>query len=169
MRKVSLFLLVLVLSVSAFGQHKQQAEEFVNAVSLEGKTFDLNELRGSVVAIAFWSTRCAICASEIPELNKLVENNRGKKVVFLAFTNENAEKINGYLAKKPFKYNIIPNSFGTLLKYADKDKNGNIMMPYPAYYLVNQQGQIEYKSNGWDKAGQIQSTIDRLLSEAQSK
>lgn len=169
MRKISLFLLVLTLSVSAFAQQKPQAEEFVNAISLEGKAFDLNELRGSVVAIAFWSTRCAICASEIPALNKLVDDNRGKKVVFLAFTNENQDRIAPYLAKKPFKYNIIPNSFGTLLKYADKDRNGNINMPYPAYYLINQQGQIEYKANGWDKIGQIQSTITRLLNESPAK
>lgn len=169
MRKFSLFLFILVLSFSAFGQQKPVAEDFVNAVSLEGKAFDIGSLKGSVVAVAFWSTRCAICASEIPALNKLVDDNKGKNIVFLAFTNENEAKIAPYLAKKPFKYHIIPNSFGTLLKYADKDKNGNVNMPYPAYYLINQQGEIEYKSSGWDKTAQIQSTITRLLNNPPSK
>jgi peroxiredoxin len=162
MRKITLCLLLLTLSLAAFGQHKQTAEEF-SAVSMDGKTFDLNELKGNVVAIAFWSTRCAICHAEIPKLNQLVAANKGKNVVFLAFTNENEARIEPYLAKKPFDYNIIPNSFGTLLKYADKDKNGNINMPYPAYFLINQRGEIEFKANGWDKTEQLSSEIARLL------
>ena len=168
MRKFPLFLMIFALSLAAFGQqraNKLPAEEF-NAVSLDGKTFDLNELKGSVVAIAFWSTRCPICHAEIPKLNQLVEANKGKNVVFLAFTNENEARIEPYLAKKPFDYNIIPNSFGTLLKYADKDKNGNINMPYPAYFLINQQGEVEYKANGWDKTEKLSSEITRLLNNS---
>jgi peroxiredoxin len=164
MRKIILISLLLLSSFTAFAQQKPLAEGF-NAVSLDGKTFELSELKGSVVAIAFWSTRCVICAGEIPMLNKLVDENQGKNVVFLAFTNENESKIESYLAKKPFKYNIIPNSFGTLLKYAEKDKNGNINMPYPAYFLINQQGEIEYKSSGWDKTEKIRTEITRLLSK----
>ncbi len=164
MRKISLILLLLTLSLAASGQHKAPAEEF-NAVSMDGKTFDLNELKGQVVAIAFWSTRCAICHAEIPKLNQLVASNRGKNVVFLAFTNENEARIQPYLAKKPFDYNVIPNSFGTLLKYAEKDKNGNINMPYPAYFLINQQGEIEFRANGWDKTEKLSSEITRLLND----
>jgi thiol-disulfide isomerase/thioredoxin len=166
MRKLTLLLLLLTLSATVFAQQKggkPHAEDFVNAVSRDGKTFDLNELKGSVVAIAFWSTRCAICAGEIPKLNQLVAANKGKNVVFLAFANENEDRIDAYLAKKSFDYNIIPNSFGTLLKYAEKDKNGNINMPYPAYFLINQQGEIEYKANGWDKTEQLSAEINRLL------
>jgi len=163
MRKITLILLLFVLSIGAFAQgNKPVAEEF-NGVSLDGKTFDLNDLKGQVVAMTFWSTRCPICSSEIPKLNQLVAANRGKNVVFLAFTNENEARVQPYLAKKQFDYTIIPNSFGTLLKYADKDKNGNINMPYPAYFLINQQGQIEFKANGWDKTDKLGSEINRLL------
>jgi peroxiredoxin len=171
MRKLSLFLMLLILSTAAFAQQrggKLPAEEF-NAISLDGKTFDLNELKGSVVAIAFWSTRCEICHAEIPKLNQLVSANKGKNVVFLAFTNENEAKVQSYLVKNPLNYNIIPNSFGTLLKYADKDKNGNINMPYPAYFLINQQGEIEYKANGWDKTERLSSEIARLLNTPSAK
>ncbi len=166
MRKITLILLLLVTPLAVFAQQKGKfkpaAEEF-NAVSLEGKTFDLSELRGSVVAITFWSTRCIICHAEIPKLNQLVAANRGKDVVFLAFTTENEARIEPYLAKKPFEYNIIPNSFGTLIKYADKDKEGKIMMAYPAYFLINRQGEIEYKTSGWDRTEQLSTEIDRLL------
>ena len=164
MRKLTLILLLLTSSFTAFAQQKPLAQDF-SAVSLDGKTFDLSELKGSVVAIAFWSTRCVICHAEIPKLNRLVEENKGKDVVFLAFTNENEGRVQQYLAKTPLNYNIIPNSFGTLLKYAEKDKNGNINMPYPAYFLINRRGEIEYKSSGWDKTEKIGAEITRLLSQ----
>jgi len=162
MRKITLILLLLVLSAGVFAQQKPLAEEF-NGVSLDGKTFDLNELKGQVVAIAFWSTRCEICHAEIPKLNQLVAANKGKNVVFLAITNEPESRVQPYLAKNPLNYNIIPNGFGTLLKYADHDKNGNINMPYPAYFLVNQQGEIEFRASGWDKTEKLSSEISRLL------
>lgn len=168
MRKITLVLLLLVTPLAVFAQQKGKAkplaEEF-SAISLEGKTFDLSELRGRVVAIAFWSTRCPICHAEIPRLNQLVAANKGKDVVFIAFTTENESRIESYLAKKPFEYNIIPNSFGTLLKYADKDKEGNVIMPYPAYFLINQRGEIEFKASGWDKTEQLSAEITRLLNK----
>jgi peroxiredoxin len=164
MQKISLILLVLFLTIGAFAQQRPAAEEF-NGTSMDGKTFDLNELKGSVVAIAFWSTRCEICHAEIPKLNQLVAANKGKNVVFLALTVENEARVQPYLAKEKFDYNILPNSFGTLLKYADKDKEGNINMPYPAYFLVNKQGEIEYKANGWDKTDKLSTEINRLLNQ----
>ncbi len=42
-------------------------------------------------------------------------------------------------------------------------------MPYPAYYLINQQGEIEYRANGWDKTEKISSEITRLLNNAKIK
>jgi peroxiredoxin len=162
MRKITLLAVLLTLSIGVFAQQKPVAEEF-NGVSMDGKAFDLNELKGQVVAITFWSTRCPICSSEIPKMNELVAANKGKNVIFLALTVENEARVQPYLAKKQFDFTIIPNSFGTLLKYAEKDKNGNINMPYPAYFLINQRGEIEYKANGWDKTGQLNSAINRLL------
>ena len=154
-----------LLSFSVFAQYnnKQIAEDF-EATDLGGQSFSLGDFKGKVVLLSFWSTRCPICQSEIPKLNRLTEKYNGKDVVFIGLTNDNETKINAFLKKNPFNFRITPNSFGVLLKYADKDGAGNINMGYPAHYLINQQGEIELKKSGWDKTASLDAQISRLLS-----
>lgn len=158
-------LLVLVFSVAGFGQKyktKPAAENFT-ATSLNGQTFDLAALKGKVVLVTFWSTRCLICASETPQLNELAAGYKGKNVVFLGLTTDDAGKVKSFIKKKPFNFNLLPNSFGILLKYADRDGDGNVTMGYPAYYLINQTGGIELKTSGSNKKEKITTEINRLL------
>jgi peroxiredoxin len=164
MRKSLIIIAILLCSLTAFAQQKPVAETF-SAPLLDGSVFDLAEARGKIVLLTFWSTRCAICAEEIPTLNKLVENFKGHDVIFLASTNEPESRIEPFLKKKPFKFDIIPNGLGVLLKYADRDKEGRLNMGYPAYFLINQQGEIEYKSNGWDRYEKLRELIGKLSAQ----
>lgn len=160
----------LILALTAFGQQRvgSMAEVF-NGTSLEGKDFYSDEYRGNVVVMTFWSTKCPICHDEIPKLNKLVDKYSSKGVVFMGLTMENETKVSLYLQKTKFKFTIIPNSLGVILKYADRDDQGNPNMAFPAYFIINQAGELTYKSNGWDKTGKIDSEITRLLSSAETK
>ncbi len=168
MNKIRFFyglFLIIFLSFSVFANSndgtKTLAENF-SGTSMDGTTFNLADLRGKVVVVSFWTTRCAICAAEIPKLNKLAGSFKGKEVVFLGLTTDNEVKVKDFLKKKPFNFNILPNSFGTLLKYADRDGN-NINMGYPTHFLINQKGEIELKTNGYDKADILDANISRLL------
>ena len=76
---------------------------------------------------------------------------------------ENFNKVEAYLKKKPFAFNIIPGSFDVVLKYADKDGDGKISMGFPAHFLVNQKGEIELKTSGFDKTEILDARISRLL------
>lgn len=164
MRFVLSLAFCLLLSLNAFGQYstKQHAQDF-SATDLDGQNYNLTDFKGKVVLLTFWSTRCAICQSEIPDLNRLSQKFSGKDVVFIGLTMENEMKVAPYLRKNPFNFRITPNSFGVVLKYADRDREGNINMGFPAYYLVNQNGDIEYKGGGWDKSAVLDSQISRLL------
>ncbi len=164
MRILTCLFLFLVFSAVCFGQqHKMKMAENFIATSLDGQTFDLAGLKGKVVLVTFWSTRCSICVSETPKLNELAASYKNRNVVFLGLTTDNANKASSFVKKKPFNFNILPNSFGILLKYADRDGDGNVMMGYPAYYLINQKGEIELKTNGYDKKEKLASEINRLL------
>jgi peroxiredoxin len=168
MRKVLTFTFLLVLAVSAAAQQSLRpgsaAPEFAGE-SLDGKMYNLSQLQGKVVVLTFWSTRCEICHNEIPKLNRVAERYRDKGVVFLAPTMDNQAKVGPYIKKNPFNFDILPNSFGVMLKYADMDKSGNINMGFPAYYLIDQRGAIALKSSGWDKISGLESQITKLLSE----
>ncbi|MBS1798110.1 MAG: TlpA family protein disulfide reductase [Acidobacteria bacterium] len=130
---------------------------------MSGETVDLDSLKGKVVLVTFWSTRCPICESEIPKLNKMAAAYRGKDVVFLAPTMDNPTRIESFLRTNPFDFEILPNSFGILLKYADPDNTGTVNLGFPAYFLVNQKGEVEMKASGWDKIDKLDSLIKNLL------
>lgn len=161
--------LVLSFAVMAFGQKNKPLAENFTTVSMDGMPVELESYKGKVIVLTFWSTRCAICHSEIPKLNRLVEQYRGKDVVFLGLTMDNPSKVEAYLQKTPFKFEILPNSFGVFMQYADKDTKGNVNMGFPAHFLVNQQGEVEIKASGFDKTEQLNKGISRLLTSATAK
>lgn len=171
MRITSIIFLICILAFSAFAQQGLRtgvlAPSF-SAVGMDGNTHDLNNYRGKVVVVTFWSSKCQICHEEIPKLNRLAARYRNQNVVFLAFTMENEEKVSSYVKNVPFDFTIIPNSFGVVLQYADRDRSGNLDMGFPAYFIVNQAGEIQLKTGGWDKTPNLDSQISKLLNSARS-
>lgn len=163
MKNLTVLFLILVFSCAAFAQKNRAIAENFSAASMNGQTIELNSLKGKVVVISFWTTRCPICHSEIPKLNSLAAQYKNKDVVFLGLTTDNEAKVENYIKKNPFNFNIIPNSFGILLKYAEKDRAGNIQMGYPAHFVINKDGEIELKTSGFDKTEKLNSEINRLL------
>jgi len=168
MRKISI-LLALILVVAASTASAQQVLKLGEAApsfsgqGIDGTVYDLSQLQGKVVVLTFWNTRCAICHSEIPNLNRVAERYRDKDVVFLAVTMDNESKVTPYLQRNPFHFHIVPNGFGVMLKYADRDRAGNINMGFPAHFLIDQKGAIALRTYGWDKAANLDSQISRLL------
>lgn len=161
--------IIFAFSIFAFGQKAKPLAGNFSAVSMDGNSVELESLKGKIVVLTFWSTRCAICHSEIPKLNRLADQYRGKDVVFIGITMDNEAKVGAYLQKNPFKFNILPNSFGVFYQYADKDSKGNMNMGFPAHFLVNQNGEIEIKASGFDKTEQLNSGISRLLNSNRAK
>jgi thiol-disulfide isomerase/thioredoxin len=61
---------------------------------LDGKIFDLAELRGSVVLVSFGATWCAPCSTELRALEELLGEYREKPVKFFWVSIERPEEIN---------------------------------------------------------------------------
>jgi peroxiredoxin len=165
--RFSLLLIITIVFVSVTAGQQQlrpgaPAPDFA-AETLDGKVYNLNNLQGKVVVLTFWSTKCEICHSEIPKLNQVAARYQGKDVVFLALTMENQTKIEPYLRKNPFGFSVIPNSFGIVLKYADMDKSGGINMGFPAHFIINKHGAIVHRTDGWDKAANLDAQISKTL------
>jgi peroxiredoxin len=166
MRSVHIFLILAALAVGTYAQQGlstgSNAPQF-SLAGLDGQTYDLNQLRGKVVLVTFWSTRCNICHSELPNMNRLAARYKGQPVVFLGLTMDNESKVSAYLKSNSFDFTIVPNSFGAVLQFADRDRSGNIAMGFPAYFLIDQNGVVRLKSSGWDKTQDLDSQISRLL------
>jgi uncharacterized protein (TIGR03435 family) len=66
-----------------------------------GFSGNLHELRGRVVVLEFWATWCEPCVSAIPHLNQLADEFQHNDVIFLALTDDNADRLTPFLAKHP--------------------------------------------------------------------
>ena len=89
--------------------------------------------------------------------------------MFLGLATQNEQVLENSLRKNPFNFHILPNAFGVILKFADRDKQGRLSMGFPSHYLINQKGEIEFKTSGFDKTDILDKSINSLLKSNSGK
>lgn len=160
------------------GLKGQTAPQFILS-AMNGTQYNLENLRGKIVVINLWGTFCAPCVEEMPKLNALVEKYKGKEVVFLAPAPDGKSDLEVFLQKHAFNYQVLPNGFAVVEKYAphkksdDSQKKGGFMMILPTHLVINQIGVVTYHDWGFSKdtAAELSKEIERLLAKetAQNK
>ena len=84
----------------------RQSADFTLA-DLAGKTWTLKDLRGKVVLVNFWATWCPPCRKEMPDLDALYRQFEPKGLVILAISDEEAGKVQAYLAEHQVAYPVL--------------------------------------------------------------
>lgn len=135
---------------------KTKALDFT-VTDINNKTYKLSDLKGKLVVINFWFTQCAPCVKELPELNKLVEKHKNSDIVFLAVTFDEKNKIEKFLEKKAFNYNITPASIKMISDYK--------ISSYPTHLIIDETGTIVYQTTGYEKntVTNLEAKIESLL------
>ncbi|MBN1273521.1 MAG: redoxin domain-containing protein [Candidatus Aminicenantes bacterium] len=135
---------------------KEPAPDF-EVTSLDGQKLHLADLKGKVVVLNFWFIGCAPCRVEIPGLNKLTEEFKDEKVVFIAFAMDPAEALEKYLKDHPFTYKIIPDASKTASIYK--------VEAFPTHVIIDKQGKIAYRLVGGspDRHEQLRPLIKNLM------
>lgn len=87
-----------------------QAPDF-SVKTIDGKPIRLSELKGKVVIINFWFAGCVPCIVENPGLNKLVQEYKGRDVVFIAFSRDREELLRETIKAYPFNYQHVSASY----------------------------------------------------------
>ena len=110
---------------------------------LSGTTHTSESIKGKVVVINLWFTACAPCIHEMPELNKIVDAYKeNEDVLFLAFAQDPKSRVDKFLKKHKFDYNIIPDSQEYITKKLNPpaypthivlDKNSNVVFLFSGY------------------------------------
>lgn len=162
---IAITILVAAFSISAIAQNSVpvgSAAPIFSATAIDGTKYDLNELRGKVVVLAFWSTRCEICRVEFPKLNKLVQSYQGKDAVFLAVTMNDETRVNAFIRQNPIRAAVLANNFGIVMQYADRDAKGYVNMGFPSYFVIDKLGTVRHRSSGFDRLDQLNGILSRL-------
>jgi peroxiredoxin len=67
---------------------------------LDGRIYDMNDLRGSVVLVSFGATWCAPCSTELRALEELLAEYRGKPVKFYWVSIESPDQVTNSALKR---------------------------------------------------------------------
>jgi peroxiredoxin len=159
---------MLILSFTAMAQTSLKIGSPAPTFSgnaMDGTCNDLSELRGKIVVLTFWSTKCEICRHEFPKVNQMVKNFENRNVVFLALTMESEAKVEAYLKRNSLAPTILPNSFGVVLQYADRTADDRLDMGFPSFFVIDKAGTIQYRSSGFDRTASLNAAIERLATK----
>jgi peroxiredoxin len=151
MKYLLVSIVIFLFTLPSFAQRSaDKPATGVFATTLDGKTITAADLNGKVVVLNMWFINCPNCREEIKLLNDLADDYRdNKNVVFLAPTTDGPKELAPFLAKNPFKYQIVPNAMNIILgMFGTPDKNGQLSSPFPMHYVVDGTGKVLLKMEG---------------------
>jgi len=134
----------------------------------EGQSLELEELRGKVVLLDFWTYSCINCLRTLPHLKAWYERYRasGFEIVGVhspefAFERE-SDNVRDAVSSLGIEYPVaLDNDFATWKAY------GNHY--WPAKYLIDSDGQIRYSHFGEGEYARTERYIRTLLAERSSR
>ena len=123
---------------------------------LSGKTIRFSDQLDKPVFVNIWATWCPPCRAELPGIQKLYEQYKGK-VRFLLLSDEPPEKVRAFAHEHqyndlPFyRYRYMPQDFAT--------------KSIPATFIISKKGKVVLTKKGaarWD-SGKVKKLLDNLV------
>jgi cytochrome c biogenesis protein CcmG/thiol:disulfide interchange protein DsbE len=126
--------------------------------SLEGKTVAMKDLANKVVVVDFWATWCPPCREEIPHLNKLYAELKGKgfEIVGISMDHEGTDVVKEFARELRIEYPIVMGD------EEDAEAFGGIM-GLPTTFIIDRSGNIVKKYVGLPPAGDMEQLIKELV------
>ncbi|HEY0635729.1 MAG TPA: TlpA disulfide reductase family protein [Gammaproteobacteria bacterium] len=128
---------------------------------LGGKQHTLSALKGQVVMVNFWATYCTPCIKEMPSMQRLNDQLRGKPFQILAIDMaEERTEVDAFLRR--FKLDV---KFPILLDSEGEVVEAWMVSAVPTTFIIDPQGTIRYALYGaieWDSA-EVVGVVNGLL------
>jgi cytochrome c biogenesis protein CcmG/thiol:disulfide interchange protein DsbE len=134
--------------------------------TLSGKQIKISDFKGEPVVLNFWHTRCVPCIKEMPQLNIIKSDYKGK-VEFLAITKDDTKLVTDLLKEHLFEFTQVVN--------AEELTNSLQINRFPTMVYIDKNGKVINTGHGVavrkDKDGNlafdgdqhIRKEIDNLL------
>ena len=147
----------LIASAAVVWGAGKQAADFNLKDVLQGQDYSLSQFKGKVVVINFFTFFCGPCRDEMPDLNQIYQEFKGKGLQTLGIA----------LSSDPTQIRFLVKQLGLtypVLSGTDKvsDAYGSIAV-VPTTFIIDKQGNIVHKIEGTRKKEQFVKLIQPLL------
>lgn len=123
-----------ISSLKHFDMEGQEFPKF-NFIDLNGNHYTTENTQGKTIILKTWFINCTACVAEFPELNEFVEKyKKNDDVVFVSLALDSKNKLDAFLQKKHFEYQVIP-------KQKEFIKKLNLEI-YPTHLVIDKHGKI---------------------------
>jgi peroxiredoxin len=123
---------------------------------LDGNQVTLEELKGRVVMLNFWSAACPPCRDEMPGMQKVFDDLKEKGFTILAVNvNDHPETARDFLRQNGYTFPVV------------KD-DGNVGALYevafiPKTFILDRDGVVRYVHDGLIQEAELLSMVENLL------
>jgi len=128
--------------------------------ALDGRTVKLSDLKGKVILLNFWSTRCPPCIAELPSFNRLYASLRKNGLEVCAISIDSSDKpVRELVQEKSLTFTILMDSEKET--YFDSYAAPSL----PVTYLIDAGGVIRQTFIGpheWDSSAMKEKVVQYL-------
>lgn len=155
---VTMLLTLSLLALTAAGwAASKSAPDFTLKDVLQGQDYSLSQFKGKVVLLNFFTFFCGPCRDEMPDLDKIYQENKDKGLVILGIA----------LSSDPIQIRFLVKQLGLtypVLSGTDKvgEAYGNVVV-VPTTVIIDRQGNIVHRIEGTRKKEEFESMIKPLL------
>lgn len=129
---------------------------------INGKSVSLSDFNGKLVYIDFWATWCGPCRGEIPHLDKLEKDYKGKKIVFVKISLDDD--------MDAWRKMVTEKKLGGVQLHADGAWSSEVAKNYqiksiPTFVLIGADGKIINPNAPRPSSEEIRTLLDQELSK----
>jgi len=127
---------------------------------INGKTRNISEWNGQVVALNFWATWCPPCLEEIPEFVALQNKYAGQGLQFVGIALQSADEVTDFVNSQGINYPVLVGGMD-VISLAERLGDETGTLPYTV--IIDRNGKIKFINNGQLDGDQAEQVIKSLL------
>lgn len=150
-----LFLIVLLILVPShvFAQAKGEHVPPFEYVNLDGTPGNLDTAQGKPIFINFWASWCGPCRVEMPDIERIYQEQKGDLVILAINVGETPEQARDYIAEGGFTFPVAVDENHALSEVFTINS-------YPTSLFISNNGTIMRRASGMLTYAEMQQGIE---------
>ena len=126
--------------------------------TLDGESVTLSDLRGNPVFLNFWTTWCAPCVAELPDIQEVHEEKSVEGLIVLAINIQQGEStVGAFIESNGYSFEVGLDASGAIAQAYE-------VTSIPATFLIDSEGIIRSKKVGmFTSKAEIITELEKIM------